>query len=467
MRHLRLIAVSLSLVIGLGCGLSLNAAEAQTPTTNEKELKEGLAALPEPSVTTIGDRTVYTYYLFLPLVKQSYPSSEMLPEKYQSIYPDIGSTVLHFTQQSLTRDGYHDADVQVNCKQVERCEIRIISSDPSVAGYSKVHPAFIDPAHGLQAHEGSANCKACTDCSDDTCKTMCGSHAQKCWGQNSSHVHGDVPWAEFLPLGLPMLNQKTVLFLDYPPITALEEKDYLSNFTMCRWNRVMGATGASNPDLYAAIVDSRPIAAAGSGMDRYLPNALQTYNTNNPPTGEGTYLTPMLQLLTNPKGTSGPATLPVAVFGGTAIETWGEMVNKGHKPHVLDVGTAHIGGQPATTAWIATNHPDVTSYNCCKDSPYSRCKPNRYGSNQELVKDEQTDFVTACWLQTMAANPNMSPEDAKRTCVARWMPPTADADKLSQCIEEKLDSNNPDAVCCSWKQAWAWCKVNSNNACAA
>jgi hypothetical protein len=228
---------------------------------------------------------------------------------------------------------------------------------------------------------------------------------------------------------------------------------------MCRWSRVLSAVGASVPTEYETIVDSRPIAAGGSGMDPYLPAPQVAYNS---PSG-GQYITPMLQLLTDPVGASGPATLPVAVFGATARQTWGQMVGGG-TPAVLQVGSTPILGK--STGWISTNHPDVTSYNCCPADPYHPC--TTYGGSYALVPDEQQDFVAACWMQAMGAQPAASPQGTETACAGQWMPDAGITgnNALSECMQEKLDNNDPYAVCCSWAQAWTYCQMHGNNACA-
>lgn len=388
-----------------------------------------------------------------------YPSQASLPEQYWPDYPDTLQTIRNFTMQSLVRDGFSDAQVKVARGGLVNAYYIVVisSSNPAVSGYATVHPNFINKAWA--SYDGSQKCQACTSCS--ACGLCTTPTDPKCW--DPAPVSGQ-PWAMYLPLGLPMLTQKTTLFLDYPPLTALTGKnpdgsygDYLSNYTMCRWGRVLDASGASNPYAYETIVDSRPVAAPGSGQDAHLPIPQATYN--NATTG-GLYLNPMLQLLTNPLGALATGTLPVAVFGYTARQTWGQIIGSPSVPGILQVGTTNIGGQAQTTAWISTNHPDVTAYNCCSGD--STCK----SSSQALVADEQIDFVTACWMQSMAANPAQDPNTAKTACAAQWQPPTAGANALSECIQEKLDNNNQNAVCCSWQDAWAYCTQYKNNACA-
>lgn len=409
--------------------------------------------------TAAGVQVQYSIgYWFMGMVM--YPTQSSLPDAYTSFYPDPIQTIQSFTLQSLQRDGFNDAQVTVELSAngfSSEFLITVSSQNPAVQGYATVHPAFLDDNHGAQSFMGSIQCMQCETCS--TCGLCTTSSDPKCW--DPAPVSGQ-PWAMFLPLGLPMLNQQTTLFLDYPPIPALTVQnpngshgDYLNNFTMCRWGRVLNAAGANNPYVYETIVDSRPIAAPGSGQDAHLPIPQATYN--NATTG-GLYINPMLQLLTNPVGALSSGTMPIAVFGYTARQTWGQIIGS-PTPSVLQVGTTNLGGQQQSTAWISTNHPDVTSYNCCSQD--KTC-----GTSTSLVPDEQIDFVTACWMQSMAANPAQDPNAAKTACASQWQPPTAGANALTQCIQEKLDNDNQNAVCCNWQEAWAYCTQNNNNACA-
>jgi methylglutaconyl-CoA hydratase len=120
--------------------------------------------------------------------------------------------------------------------------------------------------------------------------------------------------------------------------------------------------------------------------------------------------------LTNPLGSLATGTLPVAVFGSTARQAWGKIIGSPSTPGILAVGTTNIGGQKQSTAWISTNHPDVTAYDCCAGD--STCS----SSSQALVADEQIDFVTACWMQAMAGYSwDENHADASRLAEMFWV----------------------------------------------
>lgn len=370
-------------------------------------------------------------------VRALYPDASWLPQPYAADYPDLAATVAEFTRQSLERDGVADASVKVALEGeagARSVRVRITPADDTSRRYAEVHPRFLDQAHAQQALKGIAACR----------------DKPGCW--DPKPVEGE-PWAAYLPLGLPMVNQRTVLFLDYPPVPALTGKDYLDNFTMCRWGRVMGAAGAQAPTTYETIVDSRPIAAAGSGQDAYLPDPLSYFDDTTGAAGR--YITPMLGLLAG-----GEEARPVAVFGSAARKAWARIAGRS-QVGVLDVGTADLGKDAGEVAWISTNHPDVTSYNCCPGDPDKSC-----GTSHALLTDESKDFTAACWLITMADNPGMTPEAARAACAQRWTQPAAAADRQALCVQAKLDNNNTAALCPSYQEAWNYCSAHGANACA-
>ena len=373
-------------------------------------------------------------------IRALYPDASWLPQPYAAQYPDLAATVAEFTRQSLLRDGVSNAEVAVDFQgegDARTVRVRITPVTATSLRYAEVHPRFLDAAHAQQALKGVAACKGKAGCWDP------------------APVSGE-PWVPFLPLGLPMVNQETVLFLDYPPVPALTGKDYLNNFTMCRWGRVMGAAGVDNVLSYETIVDSRPIAAAGSGQDAYLPDPLAYFDDTSG--AAGNYITPMLSLLA--AGDATRSVRPVAVFGTAARNAWARIAGQS-QVGVLDVGSADLGGQAGTVPWIATNHPDVTSYNCCPGDPDKRC-----GTSHALLTDESKDFIAACWLITMAETPGMTPDAARKACTTRWSEPAAAGDRQSLCVQAKLDNNNPAAVCASYEEAWNYCSAHAGNACA-
>ncbi len=374
----------------------------------------------------------------LATVRALYPDNSWLPDAYKSQqYGDLGATIKTFTEQSLRRDGLDGATVKVLVAGENDPVIVVIDQVNEITElYRKVHPAFLDAKHAGQALLGVQACKETKDC----------------WDPEKSKT---APWAPFLPLGLPMAAQKTVLFLDYPPVPAIEGMDYLNNFTMCRWARVLGAAGADNPEAYETIVDARPIVAAGSNEAAQLPDALK-YFANS--AGAGDYLAPMLELLSNPGG--GDKALPVAIMGRQARTTWGNLVKAKDIPvGILEADASVLGDSGLLVPWIGCNHPDVTSYGCCKED--AGCA----AGDQDLMENEAKDFVVACWLMAMAQADPKDPKVVLGECEDRWVNKVRPEDALTLCIQEKLDDNIIPSRCKTWAGAWAFCSAQNSYAC--
>jgi hypothetical protein len=229
---------------------------------------------------------------------------------------------------------------------------------------------------------------------------------------------------------------------------------------MQRWERVMGAMGIANHYLYETIVDSRPIAAPGTGQTAYLPDPSKYFNAQ---ATDHFYISPMIALLadppTNPSATS---TRPVIVLGTPARTAWAAIV--GSPVNVLSVGVVTLPGTSKQTPWVASNHPDVTSYQCCPGDPNPACS----GSYQ-LVADEQIDFQALCITQLLAENPGMAPSDAKTACFQNWGQPVASlppANQAALCVEAKMDYEYKSTGACKTQQdAQTFCGYYQNNAC--
>lgn len=394
-----------------------------------------------------GTTTEVTYSLGdTAMVSELYPDASWLPAAYKSDYPELYLTIKHFTEQSLQRDGiaYESVYVAVG----DTVEVTITTSDARAQAYATMHPVFLDQDHAVQGLDGVTLCLG----------------TEGCWDPHP----GNEPWAFYLPLGLPLASQRAIMLLDYPPATSLDERDYLDNFTMDRWTRILGAAGIEQPLLYETIVDTRPIAAPGSGQASYLPDPIAYFDTQASGESSRFYITPMLTLLADPPANhSSKATLPVVVLGSPARTAWGTIIDyqgQGAKVPVLAVGTVTLQDASKPTAWVAGNHPTVTTYQCCPGDPYPGCD-----GSFELVPDEQIDFQVACIAMLLGQDPTMNPTDAQQKCAQQWggsFESLSPAAQHTICIQAKLDNDNPSARCASQADAAAYCDAHDNNACA-
>ncbi|MEK7991521.1 MAG: hypothetical protein VSS52_010985 [Thiotrichaceae bacterium] len=295
----------------------------------------------------------------------------------------------------------------------------------------------------------------------DDCKAM----GTDCWNPMEGFGSASDPsiWDIFMPLGLPLANQKMVMLLHYPPYVSLEEGDYLNNNTMRRWERMLQSVGVAENDisLYESIVDVNPIAAPGSGQSAYLPTLMASAFFDNA-TNDRQYISPMLVHMSNPPANEANSrTLPVIIFGSEAIEYW-KVKYKDNFPvdsknypifSVLDYGDLTINGSDKETPYMGANHPIAAVYQDCSSDP-------------GIITIEKQDLTTACFTRTLGEEPQTATDVAFNACNETWMTdtPAQDQDAVI-CTNAIIDMSYFNS--CSWEQASEWCAENSNQVCGA
>ncbi len=275
-----------------------------------------------------------------------------------------------------------------------------------------------------------------------------------CWNKNNPHA--DEPWAFFPQFGLPLVKQRAVMMLNYPPVTALTGKNYLNTFTLIRWSRVLQRVGIEQPVLFETIVDIRPIAAPGSGTSQNLPDAQKFFNDKSSSTG-GYYITPQLNLMLNPAEVASTDSLPLIVLGDPARAEWKAIT--GLDDSVLNTGLARLPDAEKSTPYILGNHPDVTTYQCCPGDPSSSC------DSFDLIESEEIDVQIACWAKTLSDS-EATPADALAQCKQKWVTNRSAENNQTFCALARIDSNECFGKDLSWDKALSYCKSNNNNACA-
>ena len=386
-----------------------------------------------------------TYTYSLPSNSVSlYPDVSWLPSTYQPYYPDLGKTIQHFTQQSIDRSGLTNTVVSVQIGETGNPQVTLTGNDlEAMQAFAAVQQTFLDENHAVQGRNGVQKCRQTHDCWD-------------------TQPNAQYPWAFFPPLGMAMLNQTVVNFMNYPPAVSLERHDYLDDNTMKRWSGVLEAVGISNTVLYETIVDGRPIAAAGTGQSDYLPD-IDTYF--NSPGNE--YVTPMLSLLT--ASSNATYSKAVVILGAPAEADWAKIIGaSGVKPG--DVGTTNAIDPGKNTNWVAGNHPNVTAYQCCPGDPSPGCRASAsYSASANLIRDEKTDLMVACIEKELGENPAADVNKLKAECKAEWnSSKLSPANQKTLCIRARLDYNwNGIGNCKTAAEALAFCNKHLDNACAA
>lgn len=383
----------------------------------------------------------HSYQLSNGQLQHLYPNAadSSMPPFYanQPGFPQtLAESIQRYTKQSLANDGIKYSDVSVTVSG-NTATVTISSRDPKAASYARMMAGFV--AAGATGWSGALACQG----------------VQGCWG---NPVAGGQPWAFFLPLGLPVINQKAVTFLDYPPNDSLCTSNYLSNFTTARWNAVMKLAGVGNPVLYEAIVDAHPIAAPGAGQGQYIDPTSPYFG------GSQGYDNGMLGTLINSsRKVLAGNTLPVLVLGTPARGVWGQLINYRGNHQAVPVGaagTAKLPGQKKSTKWVAGNHPDVTTYQCCPGDPNPKCN-----GSCALVQDEIVDLSVACTIKTLAEKPHADPEKAQSSCFKLW---NSKEKRHAVCAQARLDYDftSKGMPCKCQAAADRFCSDNVDNACA-
>jgi hypothetical protein len=405
-------------------------------------------ALSFTGVTFAEGNTTVTYSLSNDQLPHLFPNraDPALPAFYQTqsgIPATLEQSIRLYTRQSLKNDGLPFSKIAITtANNGTSATVSITTPVYKTLGKVKKYGPMMQKFVNAGA-TGWSSVLACQG-------------AAGCWNNPAAK-----DWAFFLPLGLPVTKQKAVTFLNYPPNDSLCGSNYLANFTMGRWDRVMQAAGISKPILYNTIVDAHPIAAPGSNQASAISGTTSYFDA---PSG---YDNRMLGLLTNPPSSKASMhTLPVLVLGSPAQQVFGKLINyqgTDQPVPVSGVGTATLPGQSKPTAWIASNHPDVTTYQCCPgDTDTTHCPAN----SQQLIPDEITDLTSACIIQKLSKGED--PDSAKASCTTKWKNPAGH----NMCVQARLDYNftatdNNQAMACHCRYAAEqFCNSNSNNACA-
>ena len=168
----------------------------------------------------------------------------------------VAANIQYYLQNSLTRDQIGGAcSLKVVPDGKAGYKVSFHSSDPRASDYGATQKSWLE--HGKLGLKGVRKCQK----------------DKSCWEPTGANLTCSGPWQFYLPLGLPMLSQKMVMLLHYPPYSAMQQSDYLNNATLNRWQRLLVTVGVPQADwtLYTTTVDIFPIAAPGSGQTGCFP----------------------------------------------------------------------------------------------------------------------------------------------------------------------------------------------------
>jgi hypothetical protein len=295
----------------------------------------------------------------------------------------LEQTIEHYLNQRIERDLIVDGSVDVTVTGDNYTAV-ISGDSASVDNYKGQITTFLD--------NGTLAAKAVTEL-------------------KAAGKWNDSEWRMFLPLGLSIVNQRSVQLLHFPPDYSLPEQDYLNSKTSKRWEELLelNSVAASDVTLYESILDVAPIAApasAGSSLS-------DTYSYFEP------YVLQQLPLLLDIDEGKDSA-LPVVAYGGP-VRTWVSDyyglqdfgVNSYNTIKVTDTVDAPI---------LGANHPSYIWY--AKDN-----------GRDAAMKVMGQDLVSACWQASMGANPGQQGEVVLQNCTSYWA-----AKPMTVCVNMEIQA---------------------------
>lgn len=348
----------------------------------------------------------------------------------------VAASIQFYLQNSITRDQLDACYLEVTPVEGGGYNVQIRSADPRTAGYGATQIAWLK--NGRLGLQGVQNCQ----------------QDAACWQPKGTGLACVGPWQFYLPLGLPMVSQKMVMLLHYPPYTAMQQSDYLNNATLARWQRLLVTVGVPAQDwtLYTTTVDIFPVAAPGSGQSGCFPTASAT---NFFGSQGSAYIPTMLGALAvpaTPPTVENGATVPVVVFGAEAIGYWNAAYPQAPVA-VNQAGSAKLAaGATRTTPYTGANHPIAAVYQTCSSKP----------GIETMVRQ---DLSTACFAKSMAATPGSDPAAVAASCQGNYFAATPAPEYAAQiCITAVIDKS-PQYAQWTSAQAKAWCDAHANKPC--
>ena len=230
----------------------------------------------------------------------------------------------------------------------------------------------------------------------------------------------DKDWRFFLPLGLSIVNQRSVQLLHFPPDYSLPDQDYLNSKTSQRWEQLLMLNNVTAADvtLFESILDVAPIAAPASAGSTLS----DTYSYFEP------YVLKMLPLLLDLDEGASEA-LPIVAYGGP-VRDWVKSYYK-----LTDFGVNTFTQIPITKTndqlasstsvnapILGANHPSYIWY--AKDQ----------GRDYALEVMKQ-DLISACWQASMGDNPKQAGQTVLDSCTTSW-----DAQPMVVCVNMEIQA---------------------------
>jgi len=344
----------------------------------------------------------------------------------------LNDSIELYTRSSLRADLFTNFDVRADSMAGV---VHISATGCNLRDYETQLPAFL--AVGVMGFDAWKHCLE----DGEACAGMDKAHTCTSPPRSDPDMQC-IPWVFYLPLGQPLVNHWGIMFLDYPPADALCASDYQNNFTMNRWKQVLGwGVEEINTIRLSGIVDVHPIAGFGSNESTGIQKTDKYF---------AEYRKEMLSVVLNPPNLAhrlgyGPGyTLAVMTAGTPSHKAWGEIVGSIVATNQQGKTTKLVPG--SSTAWVAMNHPDVTTYNCCVGDRSVACCDGileedgkcKGSWSWDLEKDEASDFNAACYFENISRAPAVPFEKFASTCALG-----IELGQSTLCIQGRRDYSPP------------------------
>ncbi len=305
----------------------------------------------------------------------------------------LEQTVEHYLNQSLQRDGYTHATLNVT-----------VDNQQVFATLKGVPDNYDQPLIQL-LNAGDLAYKGASQLLTDNK-----------WAYN---------WYLFLPLGMALENRRSVELLHFPPDYSLTQaQDYLKSATTDRWAALLTTNGvaAEQTPGYQTIIDIAPIAApatAGSDLEG-------TYSYFND------YQTTMVKQVSQ---SLAGQTLPMVAFGAP-VRNW---IKTQYGATVSVLGLATISPTPGKNVPVlGANHPSYIWY---------AADPANHDNNQQQadaagVKVMGQDLTAACWQAGMGGNPKADAQATLSACTQKWQ--VTDKQQSCELFYTTIRKDTPD-----------------------
>lgn len=258
---------------------------------------------------------------------------------------------------------------------------------------------------------------------------------------------GDI-WRFFLPLGLPMVNQKSLQFFHYPPIRLLNPmRDYLNDPVPRRWEELLRANGvaAGSEALYECVMDATPIAAPDDQGSKQSDQGDKTWGLI-PIQDFPDYQKSQVQLLLNASPDNDGFTIPVVVYGKHPRDIFNAEFSVSNPVKVNVAARAAIVANKST-AVIGTNHPYMFYAVAQGGDSVGSGKIADSADRAKITNLMISDLAAARWQVVMSDDPSQEPVAVMAAASAYWSDP-ARAATVAALIEHQgsLYYPTPDAL---------------------